>query len=145
MPKRNSPEEDVVYTPRDMVRDVVRHFRPSGVILEPCRGDGSIYDAFPEDADSRWCEIEHGRDFFDHYEPIYWIISNPPWSEFRPFNVHAMNLAKNIVWVIPLVHFSRKARIRDVRDAGSISLCKNQLCAHVEEMGRASKPPTLKC
>lgn len=118
VPTRNSPELDVVYTPRDMARDVVRHFRPSGVILEPCRGDGSFFDAFPTDAVAKWCEIDEGKDFFDHHDPVDWIVSNPPWSEFRVFNIHAMSLATNIVWVVPLVHFSSKARIRDVREAG---------------------------
>jgi len=118
VPTRSSPELDVVYTPRAMARDVVDHFRPSGVMLEPCKGDGSFLDAFPADADTRWCEIEEGRDFFDWHEPVDWIVSNPPWSDFRAFNNHAMSLAKNIVWILPLVHFSGKARIRDVREAG---------------------------
>lgn len=118
VPTRSSPELDVVYTPRAMARDVVKHFRPSGVLLEPCKGDGNFLEAFPADADARWCEIQQGSDFFDWYEPVDWIVSNPPWSEFRAFNLHAMGLAKNIVWVIPLVHFSGRARIRDVRDAG---------------------------
>ena len=118
VPTRNGPEHDKVYTPRQMARDVVEHFSPSGIVLEPCRGDGSFLEAFPADADARWCELDEGRDFFDWHERVDWIISNPPWSEFRAFNIHAMSLATNVVWIIPLVHFSSRARIRDVRDAG---------------------------
>lgn len=118
VPTRNGPEHDKVYTPRKMARDVVEHFSPSGIVLEPCRGDGSFLEAFPDDADARWCELDEGRDFFDWHERVDWIISNPPWSEFRAFNVHAMSLATNVVWIIPLVHFSSRARIRDVRESG---------------------------
>jgi transcriptional regulator with XRE-family HTH domain len=118
VPTRNAPELDVVYTPRALARDVVEHFQPTGVILEPCKGDGSFLDEFPADADAKWCEIEEGRDFFVFSGQVDWIISNPPWSEFRAFNLHAMGVATNIVWVIPLVHLSGKARIRDVRGAG---------------------------
>ncbi|MEO0486898.1 MAG: helix-turn-helix transcriptional regulator [Pseudomonadota bacterium] len=118
VPTRSSPGLDVVYTPQEMARRVVEHFAPKGTILEPCKGGGSFLDAFPEGSDAKWCEISEGRDFFDWAKPVDWIISNPPWSEFRAFNIHAMGLAINIVWVIPLVHFSGKARVRDVRDAG---------------------------
>lgn len=118
VPTRNGPEHDKVYTPRQMAREVVERFSPSGIVLEPCRGDGSFLEAFPADADARWCELDEGRDFFDWHERVDWIISNPPWSEFRAFNIHAMSLALNVVWIIPLVHFSSRARIRDVREAG---------------------------
>jgi hypothetical protein len=101
-----------------MARDVVEHFRPTGKILEPCRGDGSFFDAFPHNAEKLWCEIQDGQDFFDFHGQVDWIISNPPWSEFRAFNIHAMNLATNIVWIIPLVHLCGKARIRDVEAKG---------------------------
>ena len=30
---------DRVYTPEWVARDMLEHFRPSGRILEPCRGD----------------------------------------------------------------------------------------------------------
>lgn len=118
VPTKNGPELDVVYTPRMLAHSVVGHFKPTGTILEPCRGSGHFYDAFPSNATKHHCEIDEGLDFFDWHEPVDWIISNPPWSQFRAFNVHAMGLAKNIVWIIPLVHFSGKARVRDVREFG---------------------------
>lgn len=118
VPTKNGPELDVVYTPRVLAESVVDHFKPSGTILEPCRGSGHFYDAFPPNTTKLYCEIDEGLDFFDWHEPVDWIISNPPWSQFRAFNAHAMGLATNIVWIIPLVHFSGKARVRDVREFG---------------------------
>ncbi|GFE64928.1 hypothetical protein KIN_20020 [Litoreibacter roseus] len=118
VPTKNASEQDVVYTPRDLAAEVISHFKPTGVMLEPFRGNGQFLDAFPARAISHYCEIDEGRDFFDWHQPIDWIVSNPPWSQFRAFNIHAMRLAANIVWVIPLVHFSGKARMRDVQEMG---------------------------
>jgi hypothetical protein len=32
-----------------------------------------------------WCEIAEGRDFLTVSGRWDWIITNPPWSQFRPF------------------------------------------------------------
>lgn len=118
VPTKNAPELDVVYTPRELAKSVIDHFQPKGSVLEPCRGSGHFFDAFPPDTTKHYCEIDEGLDFFDWHDPVDWVISNPPWSQFRAFNAHAMGLASNVVWIIPLVHFSGKARVRDVREMG---------------------------
>jgi hypothetical protein len=91
---------DRVYTPPHVARDMVRHFYPCGRILEPCRGDGAIYDLLPDGA--QFCEIDEGLDFFDWSESVDWIITNPPYSKMRPFMVHAFGVAENIVLLIPV-------------------------------------------
>jgi hypothetical protein len=53
---------DVVYTPDWVARDMVEFFKPSGRILEPCKGDGVFLKYLPPHAE--WCEIQEGRDFF---------------------------------------------------------------------------------
>ncbi len=106
VPSKNAPELDVVYTPRALAQSIIGHFEPTGTVLEPCRGSGHFYEAFPTDLVRHYCEIDEGLDFFDWHNPVDWIISNPPWSQFRAFNLHAMGLATNVVWIIPLVHLS---------------------------------------
>ena len=118
VPTKNGPELDVVYTPRELAQAVIDHFKPTGTMLEPCRGSGHFYDAFPPETVKHYCEIDEGIDFFDWHDPVDWIISNPPWSQFRAFNLHAMSLATSVVWIIPLVHLSGKARVRDVQEMG---------------------------
>ena len=54
---------DRIYTPDRLAMDIVRHFMPSGKILEPCAGDGAFLRALPLDAD--WYEIDLGRDFLE--------------------------------------------------------------------------------
>lgn len=94
---------DVVYTPDWCARDMVEWFKPSGRVLEPCKGDGAIYKYLPEGAE--WCEIELGRDFFAYSKQVDWIISNPPYSVFDDFMAHSYAVSKNIVWLIPLKNF----------------------------------------
>lgn len=93
------PISDVVYTPRNIARSIVEHFRPSGRILEPCSGDGAFLDAMPG---AEWCEITRGRDFFQWDKPVDWIVTNPPYGCFAAFLDHAMAVADNLVLLIPV-------------------------------------------
>ena len=91
----NLTANDVVYTPREIARqmiafytgNLVREFGPEvggisqikhDVVLDPCRGDGSFYDQYPDYCTKDWCEITDGRDFFDWDKRVDWIITNPP-------------------------------------------------------------------
>ncbi len=33
---------DCVQTPKKLAKDIVKHFNPTGNILEPCKGDGNF-------------------------------------------------------------------------------------------------------
>ena len=106
-------------TPPSLAQQIVDHFRPNGVLLDPCRGNGAFFDAMQRwSNDVRSCEITEGADFLMYQEPVDWIISNPPWSKFRPFLRHAMQLAPNIVFLGTITHFVTKARLRDIDAAG---------------------------
>ena len=69
---------DTVQTPVNMAKTIIDFFEPNGVVLEPCRGIGNIYNQLPEPKD--WCEITQGRDFLDYHSNVDWIITNPPYS-----------------------------------------------------------------
>jgi transcriptional regulator with XRE-family HTH domain len=88
VPARNSPLADIVYTPRSLAKAVIDHHPLTGVVLDPCRGDGAFFDQFPDHVDACWCEIAEGRDFMRcepprvcrrPIRPYYATIS----SEFR--------------------------------------------------------------
>lgn len=118
-PGRNQPSHDMVMTPPALARQIVDYYQPSGVLLDPCRGDGAFFNAMLRwSKDVRWCEVAEGRDFLTWQEPADWIITNPPWSKFRPFLRHAMRLAPNIVFLSVMTHFVTKARLRDITRAG---------------------------
>lgn len=112
-------EGDAVWTPDWAAADIVRHFKPAGRILEPCKGGGAFLRALPAWTD--WCEIKEGRDFFAWSEPVDWVISNPPYSIFREFLRHAFTLAQNVVFLCPARNvFSGYGTLREAKGWGGI-------------------------
>lgn len=92
--------KDVVYTPGNIAQDIVEHFKPSGVCLDPCMGDGAFYRHLP--AGAHWCEIERGRDFFEWSKPVDWIVGNPPYTVFSEWLRHSFTVAHDIVYLVPV-------------------------------------------
>lgn len=118
---------DAVYTPEWVAQDMIRFFDPVGRILEPCKGTGQIFAYLPEGAD--FCEITEGRDFYAWTQPVDWIISNPPYSDFIRWIEHSYSICENIVYLLPLQKvfnafgtlsiFRRHGWIRHVRVYGT--------------------------
>lgn len=69
--------------------------------LEPCKGDGRIIDKFiPDHIDVSWCEIEEGKDYFEHtFENIDLIVTNPPFSISMPFIIKSLTEAKTVCYL----------------------------------------------
>lgn len=120
VPAPNAPTRDIVMTPPALAQRIVAQLSiPAGAhLLDPSRGQGAFFDAFPADCTKDWCELAEGRDFFDHKLCADWIITNPPWSILRSFLQHAMTLAENVVLVAPLSNFTTRARLADINNAG---------------------------
>lgn len=106
---------DLIQTPAYLAKGIVDHFNPTGTILEPCCGDGSFLDAMPS---ADWCEITKGRDFFEVTGHWDWIITNPPYSQYRAFFNKAMDVADNIVFLQLINATFYKARLRDMVNKG---------------------------
>ncbi|MFZ2280537.1 MAG: hypothetical protein WAW39_22255 [Prosthecobacter sp.] len=114
-PNRDYDSNDVVMTPPHLAKRIVDHFKPTGRVLEPCRGVGNFHRYMPG---ADWCEISEGVDFFEYQKRVDWIVTNPPWSQIRPFLQHGMKLADNIVFLMTVNHVWTKARIRDIYSNG---------------------------
>jgi hypothetical protein len=109
---------DVVLTPDAIAADVVKHFRPTGRMLDPCKGEGAFLRHMPG---AEWCEIREGRDFFGWTEPVDWIVSNPPYSIFSDFLRHAFRVAQDIVFLIPVNKaFNSDRMMREIWTWGGI-------------------------
>ncbi len=106
---------DRVFTPDELARDIVLHFRPCGRILEPCFGGGAFVRALPG---CDWCEIEMGFDFFGCTKHYDWIVTNPPYSIFTRFLAKALSVADNVVFLCPVNSWFQRARTRIIREAG---------------------------
>jgi len=133
-PNANYVSNDDVQTPPELALGIMRHFKPSGIFFEPCKGDGAFIKALgrwqasaTKEGESspvqrtEWSEIKEGRDFLNpHYYVIKadWLITNPPWSKVREFLQRSMQIADNIVFLMTVNHCWTKARVRDVKEAG---------------------------
>jgi hypothetical protein len=52
---------DIVYTPEAVSKHIINFLAPSGVCLDPCKGDGAFYKFLPQG--SLYCELREGSDF----------------------------------------------------------------------------------
>ena len=115
-PPRNTPDKDIVMTPEYLAINIINHFKPTGKILDPCRGTGAFYNNFNTD-DKDWCELTENKDFLTYDKKVDWIITNPPWSKMREFLEHGMKISKNIVYLTTINHYTTKRRIKDMISA----------------------------
>jgi hypothetical protein len=51
-------------------------------------------------------------------DKVDWIITNPPYSQFRNFLKHSMEIADNIVFLCLINAIWMKARLRDIEKNG---------------------------
>ena len=55
--------------------------------------------------------------FFDYHNKVDYIVGNFPYSIFRKFLIHSMEISKNIVSLCPINHvLGLKARMRDIKE-----------------------------
>ena len=108
---------DEVDTPKPLAQKIVNYFKPKGLVLEPCRGNGNFTEFMPE---CDWCEIKEDVDFFSYHKHPDWIVTNPPYSLMRQFLVHSYEIgAKNIVFLTTTNHIlGMKARLKDMKKYG---------------------------
>ncbi len=117
--KETPNPSDVVYTQQYIAADIISWVNPSGICLDPCRGDGAFYNFLPENR--LWCELEEGKNFFDHTTSVDWVIGNPPYSIFEKFLAHSFNLAHDVVFLVPTNKvFQRKKIMEIINDYGGI-------------------------
>ena len=116
---------DVVSTPPEVAEAMVCHFPLSGRVLDPCRGEGAFCDLLLNEAgidDVDYCEIQEGKDFFGYETEIDWIIGNPPYSVYSEWLEHSMNIAENIVYLIPINKaFNSSSMLKATYDWGGIA------------------------
>lgn len=98
----NNNFNDRVYTPNDIVKDILEWVKPNGTILEPFKGDGAFYDELVKTGNIvDWTEIDLGRDFFEVDKHYDYIITNPPYSIFTQVLEHSFKIADNVIMLIP--------------------------------------------
>lgn len=116
-PNKDYKSNDCIMTPEYLAKTIVEYFKPSGILLEPCKGTGVFYKLLSKQPYStcNYCEIREGKDYFNYKDKVDWIVTNPPWSKMRSFLYHSMELADNIVFLVTINHLWTKARLRDMK------------------------------
>lgn len=92
-------EADIVYTPKRISKSIINFLKPTGLILDPCKGDGAFYDHLPYNKD--YCEIREGKDFLLYNGKVDWVIGNPPYSIFYEFLQKAFEVSDNVRFLVP--------------------------------------------
>ena len=112
---------DRVYTPPALAQRIVDHFKPSGLLLEPCEGEGAFVKAMFAYAETGYVssyEIDAGLNFLTSQVLSHtWVITNPPWSQLRAFLNKSMEVADNVVFLCLVNAFFMKARQADMKAA----------------------------
>ena len=96
---KNALDSDIVYTPVFVSKHIIQWLKPTGKILDPCKGEGAFYDYFPNNKD--YCEIREGKDFLMYSEKVDWVIGNPPYSIFEDFLRKAFEISDNVSYLVP--------------------------------------------
>tara|TARA_R110001599_G_scaffold65002_1_gene183284 strand:- start:2295 stop:2843 length:549 start_codon:yes stop_codon:yes gene_type:complete len=84
--KRDKPN-DKFYTPELLSKEIISlfDFKDNQIILDPCKGNGSFYNNYPDNTINEWCEIDDDKDFLKYNKRVDYVISNPPYSILNKF------------------------------------------------------------
>lgn len=104
--------DDIVYTPLEVSKDIIIRLNPTGICLDPCKGDGAFYNYLP--AGSDYCEIREGKDFFAYDKRVDWVIGNPPYSIFENFLKKGFEIADNVSYLVPTNKIFQRQVIMDM-------------------------------
>lgn len=79
--------------------------------VEPCRGDGAIYDRIPAGCWKQHCEIREGTDYLTTpFAQQDIIITNPPYSLAMEFLRKSLGEAHTVVYLLRLNFLGSLAR-----------------------------------
>lgn len=72
-------------------------------VIEPFRGEGAFYNAFPGYVFKDWAELREGKDYTDISGEYDWVITNPP------FRLDTGGKRINSFWFL-LDYYSQRAK-----------------------------------
>jgi hypothetical protein len=105
-------------TPSALAKKLVDALAPTGRLLEPCAGNGAFVRELQRYGQVDICEISGGGFGFSWWtDHVDWIVTNPPWSQFRFFLEHSMEIADHVALLATVNHWWTKRRVADVKQA----------------------------
>jgi len=118
-PADDVKEGDIYYTPNSLARDLIAHtpIKDGQSVLDPAKGLGAFYDNLPTD-NKDWAEISEGSDFYAITEKYHWLVTNPPFSNFKKWLIKSCTLATvGFAYIIP-THGLTENRIKACAELG---------------------------
>lgn len=103
---------DIVFTPENVSKGIIDFLTPSGICLDPCKGDGAFFKHMP--FGSEYCELREGSDFLKYDKQVNWIIGNPPYSIFLEFLEHSFSISNNVSFLVPTNKVFQRQIIMDM-------------------------------
>ena len=93
-------------TPSDLAKRLIdiTPLESGQTVLEPFRGEGAFYNAFPENVVKKYTELEEGLDYKTDTGETDWVITNPP------FQIDVGTKRANAFFVL-LMYFLDKAKV----------------------------------
>jgi len=122
--RRRDNRNDRYYTPNSLVTVHLSKLATDIplVILEPAFGNGAYYNQFHKyfpNSTFHYCEIDHGKDFFDYAgPPPDIIVTNPPFSLLDRFIEKMVSLQPLIISLLLNMYAVTPCRIRDLNARG---------------------------
>ncbi len=120
-PADDVKEGDIYFTPPSLARSLIAEtpIQAGQSVLDPAKGMGAFFDNFPAEVRAKdWCEITEGKDFFQLNGGFDWIVTNPPFSNFKKWLIKSCNLAKvGFAYIIPM-HGLTENRIKACAELG---------------------------
>ena len=92
-------------TPKDCAKDLMAFITllPGDKVVEPFKGEGAFYDAFPDYVEKDWAELEQGKNYTDISGDYDWVITNPP------FRLETGTKRVNSFWFL-LDYYTQRAK-----------------------------------
>ena len=90
-------------TPSELGKDLINYVPlcEGDIVLEPFKGEGAFFNAFPDYVQKEWCEITQGRDYSSYIGDMDWVITNPP------FRLENQTGRRNAFWELIEYYLSR--------------------------------------
>lgn len=117
--KNRKDPKDVFITPPELAINHINmiEYEDSDIWYDPFKNSGNYYNNFPNE-NKIWSEILEGKDFFENYEEVDIICSNPPYSMINKVLEKCISLKPRVIsLLIGMCNLTPK-RIEDMNKAG---------------------------
>lgn len=100
--KRN--EYDFYPTPKQPIEQILNEIDFTNVktFLEPCNGNGAIYNLIPSNIEKQYAELQEGIDYLENKFESDLVITNPPFSIALEFLQKSLSEAKTVAYLLRL-------------------------------------------